>query len=87
MNLGAKIIFGLFNIPFVQLKYCGGQFTWKDEFAFTPLAPVGSFMTNRFGYRKCSLIGAIIASTGVSLGYFATGTPFLFVSHGFLTGT
>ncbi|XP_053375155.1 monocarboxylate transporter 13-like isoform X2 [Mercenaria mercenaria] len=49
-------------------------------------APVGSYVTNRYGYRTCAFIGGIIAATGLTLTYFVTNLSFLFFSHGILTG-
>ncbi|XP_053375157.1 monocarboxylate transporter 13-like isoform X6 [Mercenaria mercenaria] len=49
-------------------------------------APIGSYVTNRYGYRTCALIDGVIAATGLTLTYFATSLSFLFISHGILTG-
>ncbi|XP_053375143.1 monocarboxylate transporter 6-like isoform X4 [Mercenaria mercenaria] len=49
-------------------------------------SPVGSYVTNRYGYRACAFIGGVIAATGLTLSYFATSLLFLFFSHGILTG-
>ncbi|XP_045173037.2 monocarboxylate transporter 13-like [Mercenaria mercenaria] len=48
--------------------------------------PFGSFLTNKYGCRKCAFIGGVVTTAGLTLGYFASSTVYLFVSHGFLTG-
>ncbi|XP_045174009.2 monocarboxylate transporter 13-like [Mercenaria mercenaria] len=49
-------------------------------------SPVGSLLTNKYGYRVCSFVGGVLAAGGLLLSYFATNSTFLFLSHGFLTG-
>ncbi|XP_045170661.2 monocarboxylate transporter 13-like [Mercenaria mercenaria] len=49
-------------------------------------SPIGSLLTNRYGYRVCSFVGGILAAGGLSLSYFATSSTLLFLSYGFLTG-
>ncbi|XP_053374911.1 monocarboxylate transporter 13-like [Mercenaria mercenaria] len=48
--------------------------------------PFGSFLTNKYGCRKSAFIGGVVTTAGLSLGFFASSTVYLFVSHGFLTG-
>ena len=49
-------------------------------------APIGSYLTNRYTYRTSALIGGLVATFAVSIGYLSTDVIFLFVSHGMLTG-
>ncbi|XP_053374912.1 monocarboxylate transporter 13-like [Mercenaria mercenaria] len=43
-------------------------------------SPIGSLLTNRYGFRVCSFVGGILAAGGLSLSYFATSSKLLFLS-------
>ncbi|WAR03830.1 MT12B-like protein, partial [Mya arenaria] len=48
--------------------------------------PLGSFLTNRYGYRVCGLVGTCAASLGLMLSFFVKHRDPLFATYGFLTG-
>lgn len=53
-------------------------------FIFT--GPIASALTNRYGCRLVTIVGAIVASTGFILSLFAPNIYYLFFSFGVLSG-
>jgi nitrate/nitrite transporter NarK len=45
-----------------------------------------SAMTNRFGYRKITILGAIVTAVGFLLSSFATELYHLYITFGILPG-
>jgi hypothetical protein len=68
---GITFSFGVFNVEF--LKYFGdskGKTAWISSiFMATPLlsGPIASYLTDRYGCRKVTIVGAIFASIGFLL--------------------
>ncbi|XP_014666859.1 PREDICTED: monocarboxylate transporter 12-like [Priapulus caudatus] len=50
------------------------------------LTPLATALCHRYSYRTVAIPGAIIAGVGMSLSYFATGLPFLYVTYGLMFG-
>lgn len=48
--------------------------------------PFASGLANRYGFRGVSLVGALLAASGLMVSYFATSVEFLFVSYGVVGG-
>lgn len=49
--------------------------------------PVFAVIVNKIGYRKASMLGSIIATTGFLLSYFASNLYHLYLTFGILQGT
>ncbi|XP_045174007.2 monocarboxylate transporter 13-like [Mercenaria mercenaria] len=81
---------GLFFVIFTDaFDVSPAEAAWLCSFPITMWfisSPIGSFLTNQYGFRLCSFVGGILAASGLSVSYFATSATFLFLSYGFLTG-
>lgn len=48
--------------------------------------PIASIFVNKYGCRVVTIMGAVIAATGLMLSMFAKSITFLFLSVGVITG-
>ncbi|XP_014663425.1 PREDICTED: monocarboxylate transporter 12-like, partial [Priapulus caudatus] len=53
---------------------------------FFMLTPLSTGLCHRYSYRTVAIPGAIIAGVGMSLSYFATGLPLLYLTYGLMFG-
>lgn len=87
---GITFSFGVFNVEF--LKYFGdskGKTAWISSiFMATPLlsGPIASYLTDRYGCRKVTIVGAITASIGFLLSAVSNSMEMLFVTFGIIAG-
>ncbi|CAH1723244.1 unnamed protein product [Chironomus riparius] len=87
---GITFSFGVFNVEF--LKYFGdskGKTAWISSiFMATPLlsGPIASYLTDRYGCRKVTIVGAITASIGFLLSAASNSMEMLFVTFGIIAG-
>lgn len=87
---GITFSFGVFNVEF--LKYFGdskGKTAWISSiFMATPLlsGPIASYLTDRYGCRKVTIVGAITASIGFLLSAISNSMEMLFVTFGIIAG-
>lgn len=87
---GITFSFGVIYVEF--LNYFGegkSKTAWIGSlFMAMPLlsGPVASFLTDRYGCRKVSIVGSILASTGFVISTFANSMELLFFTFGILAG-
>ena len=87
---GCSYSFGIFFTKL--LKHFGdtkSNTAWIGSLFFSvPLlcGPVASFLTGKFGYRKTTMMGGIIASTGFSVGAFSNSISLLCITYGLIAG-
>lgn len=87
---GITFSFGIFNVEF--LKYFGdtkGKTAWIGSiFMASPLlsGPIASYLTDRYGCRKVTIVGSIMASIGFLLSAMSTSMEMLFVTFGVIAG-
>lgn len=87
---GITFSFGVIYVEF--LSYFGegkSKTAWIGSlFMAMPLlsGPVASFLTDRYGCRKVSIVGSILASTGFVISTFANSMEVLFFTFGILAG-
>lgn len=87
---GITFSFGIFNVEF--LKYFGdskGKTAWIGSiFMASPLlsGPIASYLTDRYGCRKVTIVGSITASIGFLLSAMSTSMEMLFVTFGVIAG-
>ncbi|XP_050548807.1 uncharacterized protein LOC126910354 isoform X1 [Daktulosphaira vitifoliae] len=87
---GVTFSFGVIFIEFEKYFDEGKSKTaWIGSlFMAVPLlsGPIASFLTDRYGCQKVTIIGSIIASTGFVLSAFADSLIVLFITFGFISG-
>lgn len=87
---GITFSFGIFNVEF--LKYFGdtkGKTAWIGSiFMASPLlsGPIASYLTDRYGCRKVTIVGSITASIGFLLSAMCDSMEMLFVTFGVIAG-
>lgn len=87
---GITFSFGIFNVEF--LKYFGdskGKTAWIGSiFMASPLlsGPIASYLTDRYGCRKVTIVGSITASIGFLLSAMCNSMEMLFVTFGVIAG-
>lgn len=87
---GITFSFGVFNVEF--LKYFGdskGKTAWISSiFMAVPLlsGPIASYLTDRYGCRKVTIVGAITAAIGFLLSAVSNSMEMLFVTFGVISG-
>ncbi|KAK3095274.1 hypothetical protein FSP39_012542 [Pinctada imbricata] len=87
---GIVYSFGVFYVEF--LDYFGGgkgETSWVGSLVpgvTLGVGPIASALTNRYGCRKVTIIGALIASSGFILSLFAPNIYYLYFSFGILSG-
>lgn len=93
VNLIADGITFSFGVIFVEfLNYFGegkGKTAWIGSlFMAMPLlsGPIASFLTDRYGCRKVTIAGSILACLGFVLSAFSTSMEMLFLTFGILAG-
>lgn len=93
VNMIADGITFSFGVIFVEfLNYFGegkAKTAWIGSlFMAMPLlsGPIASFLTDRYGCRKVTIVGSILASTGFVISAFATSTEMLFLTFGVIAG-
>ncbi|XP_025190715.1 uncharacterized protein LOC112591196 [Melanaphis sacchari] len=87
---GVTFSFGVIFIEFENYFKEGKSNTaWIGSlFMAVPLlsGPIASFLTDRYGCQKVTVIGAIIASTGFVISAFADSLFMLFITFGLISG-
>uniref|UniRef100_A0A182K9Y6 Major facilitator superfamily (MFS) profile domain-containing protein n=1 Tax=Anopheles christyi TaxID=43041 RepID=A0A182K9Y6_9DIPT len=93
VNLIADGVTFSFGVMYIELlSYFGegkGKTAWVGSlFMAMPLlcGPVASFLTDRYGCRKVTIIGSILASIGFALSAYATSIEMLYLTFGILSG-
>ncbi|XP_065164222.1 uncharacterized protein [Atheta coriaria] len=93
VNLIADGVTLSFGVIFVEFKtYFGeslGKTAWIGSvFMAMPLlsGPIASFLTDRYGCRRVTIIGSILASTGFVISSMANSMEILFITFGVLAG-
>uniref|UniRef100_A0A2M4AGP0 Putative monocarboxylate transporter n=1 Tax=Anopheles triannulatus TaxID=58253 RepID=A0A2M4AGP0_9DIPT len=93
VNLIADGVTFSFGVMYIELlSYFGegkGKTAWVGSlFMAMPLlcGPVASFLTDRYGCRKVTIIGSILASVGFALSAYATSIEMLYLTFGILAG-
>ncbi|KAF5289771.1 hypothetical protein FQA39_LY03688 [Lamprigera yunnana] len=93
VNVIADGITFSFGVIFTEfLNYFGedrSKTAWIGSlFMAMPLlsGPVASFLTDRYGCRKVTIVGSILASTGFILSSYANSTEVLYLTFGVLAG-
>lgn len=87
---GITFSFGVFNVEF--LKYFGdskGKTAWIGSiFMASPLlsGPIASYLTDRYGCRKVTIVGSITAAIGFILSSLSTSMEMLFITFGVIAG-
>jgi Major Facilitator Superfamily len=87
---GITFSFGIYNVEF--LKYFGdskGKTAWIGSiFMASPLlsGPIASYLTDRYGCRKVTIVGSIMASIGFLLSSMANSMEMLFITFGVIAG-
>lgn len=87
---GITFSFGIFNVEF--LKYFGdskGKTAWIGSiFMASPLlsGPIASYLTDRYGCRKVTIVGSITAAIGFLLSAASNSMEMLFVTFGVIAG-
>lgn len=87
---GITFSFGVIYVEF--LNYFGegkGKTAWIGSlFMAMPLlsGPIASFLTDRYGCRKVTIAGSILACIGFVLSAFSTSMEMLFLTFGILAG-
>lgn len=87
---GITFSFGVFNVEF--LKYFGdskGKTAWISSiFMAVPLlsGPIASYLTDRYGCRKVTIVGAIFAAIGFLLSAISESMEMLFITFGVIAG-
>lgn len=87
---GITFSFGVIYHEFLQYFGEGKATTsWIGSlFMAMPLlsGPIASFLTDRYGCRKVTIAGSILATTGFVISYFATSMGMLILTFGVLAG-
>ncbi|KAJ8309968.1 hypothetical protein KUTeg_011833 [Tegillarca granosa] len=87
---GIVYSFGVFYIEFLEYFGTGkGETSWVGSLVpgvTLTVGPLASALTNRYGCRKVTIIGAVIASIGFILSLFAPNIYYLYVTFGILSG-
>ncbi|XP_058057519.1 uncharacterized protein LOC131208709 [Anopheles bellator] len=93
VNLIADGVTFSFGVMYIELlSYFGegkGKTAWVGSlFMAMPLlcGPVASFLTDRYGCRKVTIIGSILASGGFALSAYATSIEMLYLTFGIMAG-
>jgi hypothetical protein len=87
---GITFSFGVYNSEF--LKYFGdskGKTAWISSiFMAVPLlsGPIASYLTDRYGCRKVTIVGAITSAIGFLLSAASNSIEMLFVTFGIISG-
>lgn len=87
---GITFSFGVFNVEF--LKYFGdskGKTAWISSiFMAVPLlsGPIASYLTDRYGCRKVTIVGAITSAIGFLLSAVCNSMEMLFLTFGVIAG-
>lgn len=87
---GIVYSFGVFYIEFLdEFKAGKGDTAWIGSLVpgvCLLVGPVASALTNRYGCRKVTVVGALVASLGFILSLFAPNIYYLYVTFGILSG-
>uniref|UniRef100_A0AAG5CPY1 Major facilitator superfamily (MFS) profile domain-containing protein n=1 Tax=Anopheles atroparvus TaxID=41427 RepID=A0AAG5CPY1_ANOAO len=93
VNLIADGVTFSFGVMYMELlSYFGegkGKTAWVGSlFMAMPLlcGPIASFLTDRYGCRKVTIIGSILASIGFALSAYANSIEMLYLTFGILSG-
>ncbi|XP_023163023.2 monocarboxylate transporter 13 isoform X2 [Drosophila hydei] len=82
--------FGVLFIEFLQaFETTQTQASWIPAlcyFLYSSLGPVSSILSVKYSYRTVTLIGAVSASLGMMLSYWASSVGYLYISYGVLVG-
>ncbi|KAK3603741.1 hypothetical protein CHS0354_023355 [Potamilus streckersoni] len=87
---GIVYSFGIFYIEFLHyFKGSKAETAWVGSLVpgiTLTVGPLASIMTNKYGCRVTTIVGAIIATAGFILSIFATNLYFLYFTFGVLSG-
>ncbi|XP_060597365.1 monocarboxylate transporter 12-like [Ruditapes philippinarum] len=87
---GLLYSFGILYIEFLnQYEGSKGETAWIGSLATglqLVMGPIASVLTNKFGCRATTIIGAIVTSVGFILSAFSPSRYFLYFSFGILSG-
>ncbi|XP_062588832.1 monocarboxylate transporter 12-like [Saccostrea cucullata] len=87
---GIVYSFGVFYMEFLEYFKGGrGETAWVGSLVpgvTLLVGPIASALTNRYGCRAVTIVGAIVAATGFILSLFAPNIYYLFFSFGVLSG-
>ncbi|XP_043247652.1 uncharacterized protein LOC122394681 isoform X2 [Amphibalanus amphitrite] len=87
---GIGFSFGVFFVEFLRsFGASKGTTAWLGSiFLALPLllGPLASSLVDRFGCRRCTVAGSLLASAGFLLSYFANSMELLFVTFSILPG-
>ncbi|KAL3848224.1 hypothetical protein ACJMK2_019097 [Sinanodonta woodiana] len=87
---GIVYSFGIFYIEFLHyFKGSKGETAWVGSLVpgiTLTVGPLASIMTNKYGCRVTTIVGAIIATAGFVLSIFAPNLYFLYFTFGVLSG-
>ncbi|XP_064539112.1 monocarboxylate transporter 13 [Drosophila montana] len=82
--------FGVLFIEFLQaFETTQTQASWIPAlcyFLYSSLGPISSILSVKYSYRTVTMIGAISASLGMILSYWASSVGYLYISYGVLVG-
>ena len=48
--------------------------------------PFVSALSNKYGFRSATILGAVLGALGFGLSYFATNVGFLYITYGIIGG-
>ncbi|CAG2251861.1 SLC16A14 [Mytilus edulis] len=87
---GMLFTLGILYIEFLdEFKEGKGKTAWITSLipgTMLTVGPITGALTNRFGCRSVCILGALVATAGFVISYFATSVYFLYCSLGILTG-
>lgn len=93
VNLIADGITFSFGVIFVEFLHYFGEGKSKTAwigslFMAIPLlsGPIASFLTDRYGCRKCCVVGGVLAASGFIISAFIDSIEYLFFTFGILAG-
>ncbi|KAL7739583.1 hypothetical protein ACLKA6_002160 [Drosophila palustris] len=82
--------FGVLFIEFTQaFEVSQTKSSWIPAlcyFLYSSLGPVSSILSVKYSYRTVTLIGAVSASLGMILSFWASSVGYLYISYGVLVG-
>ncbi|EDW57674.1 monocarboxylate transporter 14 [Drosophila virilis] len=82
--------FGVLFIEFLQaFETSQTQASWIPAlcyFLYSSLGPISSILSVKYSYRTVTMIGALSASLGMILSYWASSVGYLYISYGVLVG-
>ncbi|XP_067668388.1 monocarboxylate transporter 13-like [Haliotis asinina] len=88
--LGTATAFGIIYVELIDYFHTSREVTaWIGSLAVGLIfltGPLAAFLTTRFGIRKTTIGGTLLAFVGCFISWFATGITYLYISYGVLLG-